>query len=108
MLRAGAAAREAHGISEGMFYKMKKQGITPRAMKVGTRTPITFEAAADWQREREAASVAEPGPRPRRRSLKAIPSTAALQSPQASPRGQRCYEADEGPPQSSALSFVPS
>src|SRR6185312_3778557 len=41
-------------------------------------------------------------------ALKAIPSTAALQSPQASPRGQRCYEADEGPPQSSALSFVPS
>ena len=68
MLRAGAAAREAHGISEGMFYKMKKQGITPREMKVGTRTLIAFEAAADWQREREAASVAEPGPRPRRRS----------------------------------------
>ena len=67
MLRAGAAAREAHGISEGIFYKMKKQGITPREMKVGTRTPITFEAAADWQREREAASVAEPGPRPRSR-----------------------------------------
>ena len=47
MLRAGAAAREAHGISEGMFYKMKKQGITPREMKVGTRTLIAFEAAAD-------------------------------------------------------------
>jgi len=68
MLRSGAAAREAHGISEGIFYKMKKRGITPREMKVGTRTLITFEAAADWQREREAASVAGPGPRPRRGS----------------------------------------
>jgi hypothetical protein len=47
MLRSGAAAREAHGISEGIFYKMKKRGITPREMKVGTRTLIAFEAAAD-------------------------------------------------------------
>jgi predicted DNA-binding transcriptional regulator AlpA len=42
---------EAHGISEGMFYKMKKQnrGLTPREMKIGTRTLITFEAAAKWR-----------------------------------------------------------
>ena len=53
---------EAHGISEGMFYKMKKQnrGLTPREMKVGTRTLITFEAAAEWRAEREAASTAPP------------------------------------------------
>ena len=49
---------EAHGFSEGMFYKMKKQRLTPREMKVGTRTLITFEAAAEWRAEREAASVA--------------------------------------------------
>ena len=51
-----------HGISEGMFYKMKKQnrGLTPREMKIGTRTLITFEAAADWRAEREAASTAPP------------------------------------------------
>jgi hypothetical protein len=24
---------EAHGFSEGMFYKMKKQGLTPREMR---------------------------------------------------------------------------
>ena len=50
---------DAHGISEGFYYKLKKQRKGPREMKVGTRTLITFEAAADWRREREAASVAE-------------------------------------------------
>ena len=42
----------AHGISEGFFYKLKKQGEGPRAMKVGARTLITFESAAEC-RERE-------------------------------------------------------
>jgi predicted DNA-binding transcriptional regulator AlpA len=53
---------EAHGISEGMFYKMKKQNrsLTPREMKIGTRTLITFEAAAKWLAERESASTARP------------------------------------------------
>ena len=38
---------------------MKKQnrGLTPREMKIGTRTLITFEAAAKWRAEREAAST---------------------------------------------------
>ena len=44
---------EAHGISEGLFYKLKKQGDSPREMKVGTRTLITFESAAEWRRARE-------------------------------------------------------
>ena len=44
---------EAHGISEGFFYKLKKQGEGPREMKVGTRTLITFESAAEWRRTRE-------------------------------------------------------
>ena len=44
---------EAHGISEGFFYKLKKQGEGPREMKVGARTLITFESAAEWRRERE-------------------------------------------------------
>jgi len=33
---------EAHGISEGFFYKLKKQGEGPREMKVGARTLITL------------------------------------------------------------------
>lgn len=44
---------EAHGISEGFFYKLKKQGEGPREMKIGARTLITFEAAAKWRRARE-------------------------------------------------------
>ena len=47
---------EAHGISASMYFKLKKQGLTPREMKVGSRTLITFEAAAEWRAEREAAS----------------------------------------------------
>ena len=44
---------KAHGISEGLFYKLKKQGEGPREMKVGARTLITFESAAEWRRARE-------------------------------------------------------
>ena len=44
---------EAHGISQGFFYKLKKQGEGPREMKVGARTLITFESAAEWRRARE-------------------------------------------------------
>src|SRR3954467_10516446 len=49
----------AHGFSEGMYYKMRKQGLTPGEMKIGTRTLITLEAAAKWRAEREAASKVE-------------------------------------------------
>ena len=45
---------KAHGISEGFFYKLKKQGEGPREMKVGARTLISFESAAEWRRAREA------------------------------------------------------
>ena len=48
----------AHNISEGFYYKLKKQKLNSREMKVGTRTLITFEAAAKWRAEREAASTA--------------------------------------------------
>ena len=48
----------AHNISEGFYYKLKKQKLNPREMKVGTRTLITFEAAAKWRAEREATSTA--------------------------------------------------
>jgi predicted DNA-binding transcriptional regulator AlpA len=45
---------KAHGISEAFFYKLKKQGEGPREMKVGARTLITFESAAEWRRARES------------------------------------------------------
>jgi hypothetical protein len=44
---------EAHNISVGFFYKLKKQGGGPREMKVGGRTLITFESAAEWRRMQE-------------------------------------------------------
>jgi len=67
----------AHNISEGFYYKLKKQKLNPREMKVGTRTLITFEAAADWRAERQAASVvehkAQPAPPP-----KTVPPTKPI------------------------------
>jgi predicted DNA-binding transcriptional regulator AlpA len=49
---------EAHGISRAMLYKLQHGGIAPRTKKVGTRTLITEEAAADWRRDREAETAA--------------------------------------------------
>jgi hypothetical protein len=51
----------AHGFSEAFFHKLQSQGRGPRLMKVGGRTFVTFEAAAEWrtERERAAATAAE-------------------------------------------------
>ena len=45
-----------HGISEDQFYKMKREVGGPITMKVGSRTLISHEAAAEWRRAREAAA----------------------------------------------------
>jgi len=47
---------DAHNISEGFYYKLKRQGIGPCEMKLGARTLITLESAAEWRRERENAT----------------------------------------------------
>jgi hypothetical protein len=47
----------AHRISEGFYYKLKKQHEGPREMRLGTRKVISLEAAAEWRREREAAGA---------------------------------------------------
>jgi hypothetical protein len=44
---------KAHDISEGLYYKLQKQNEGPREMKVGARTLISFESAAEWRRARE-------------------------------------------------------
>ena len=49
-----------HGISEDMFYKMQREKWGPTVMKVGSRTLISHEAAADWRRARES----KPPPKP--------------------------------------------
>lgn len=47
----------AHGgISKVFFYKMQKEGYGPRITKVGSRTLITVEAAAEWLKKIEAAT----------------------------------------------------
>jgi hypothetical protein len=50
---------DAHGISEGFYYKLKDQSKGPCEMRLGKRTLVTFESAAAWRRERELASAAE-------------------------------------------------
>jgi hypothetical protein len=46
-----------HDLSEDMFFKMQRDGWGPRAMKVGSRTLISSEAAAEWRRSREEAAA---------------------------------------------------
>jgi hypothetical protein len=48
---------QAHSISEDFYYKLKRQGAGPREMRVGSRTLISIEAAAEWRRAREAAAT---------------------------------------------------
>jgi hypothetical protein len=48
---------EAHDISIG-FFELRKRGLGPRVMKLGTRTLISAEEAARWRAERTAASNA--------------------------------------------------
>ena len=45
-----------HSISEAFYFKLKKQGNGPREMKLGGRTLISLESAAEWRRERENAT----------------------------------------------------
>jgi hypothetical protein len=47
---------EAHRLSVSMYFKLKNQGLAPREMAVGKRRYVSFEAATDWRRAREAAA----------------------------------------------------
>jgi predicted DNA-binding transcriptional regulator AlpA len=51
---------EAHSISQALFFKLKRQGGGPRELKLGSRTLITFESAAEWRRAREAKHTEQP------------------------------------------------
>jgi len=54
-----------HHLSKAFLYKLIGEGKGPRLMKVGRRTLISAEAAADWrahmeaQTNQKAASLAE-------------------------------------------------
>jgi len=41
-----------------MYFKLKTEGKGPTEMQVGRRRMISFEAAEQWRREREATSPA--------------------------------------------------
>jgi hypothetical protein len=48
-----------HGISESFFHKLRVKGLGPVTMKVGSRTLISAEAAAEWRRAREGVGADE-------------------------------------------------
>lgn len=45
---------DEHNISRTHFYALLKEGKGPRLMRVGRRTLISLEAAADWRRRMES------------------------------------------------------
>jgi hypothetical protein len=47
---------DAHGISTDLYFKMQRQGLGPKTMRVGSRTLISVESAAEWRRARELAT----------------------------------------------------
>ena len=49
---------KAHGLSESMYFKLREQGRGPQEMSYGRRRAISFEAAEQWRREREAEVTA--------------------------------------------------
>lgn len=54
---------KAHSITRPTFYALAKQGRAPRFMKVGSRTLISVEAAAEWRRQMEDGAQILPGNR---------------------------------------------
>ena len=48
----------AHHIARSFLYQLLREGRGPRVMKLGRRTFITREAAADWRVRMEKATSA--------------------------------------------------
>jgi predicted DNA-binding transcriptional regulator AlpA len=44
---------KAHAISRAFFYKLHAEGKAPPICKLGSRTLISAEAAAEWRRDLE-------------------------------------------------------
>lgn len=47
----------AHRISRALFYIILRDGRGPRVLKLGRKTLVTADAAADWRRRMEAATT---------------------------------------------------
>lgn len=48
----------AHHIARSFLYLLLREGRGPRVMKLGRRTFITREAAAEWRRRMEQETMA--------------------------------------------------
>lgn len=48
---------KSHGISRSFLYLLWRERRGPRAMRVGGRTLISAEAAADWRRAMESGGT---------------------------------------------------
>lgn len=46
-----------HRISRTTYYELKKQGLGPREIVIGSRRLISVEAAAEWREERTEPSA---------------------------------------------------
>jgi hypothetical protein len=44
---------QAHRISVDFYFNLQRRGLGPKVMRLGRRTLISVEAAAQWRRERE-------------------------------------------------------
>src|SRR6202035_4491100 len=53
---------ELHGISLDFYFKLQRRGLGPKVMRVGARTLISQESAAEWRGACEQAPLrgAEP------------------------------------------------
>jgi hypothetical protein len=69
-----------HGISEDQFFKMAREKWGPRTMKVGARTLVSHEAAAEWRRAREVAAKEAA---PKKAAAKAAKKAAAKEAAEA-------------------------
>jgi len=46
-----------HGISRSKFYLLLNEGLAPKIMKIGRRTLISHEAAAQWRKDMERGNA---------------------------------------------------
>jgi len=50
---------KAHGISPSSYYELKRHGLGPREMRIGSAgVRISQEAAAEWRRRMEEMAAA--------------------------------------------------
>ena len=52
---------EAHRLSRSLFYVLVRKGHGPKLMRLGGKTLISVEAAADWRQKMEQGAVARKG-----------------------------------------------